>query len=144
MTVNDIKQGIAEALKGEYYDFDIYTKRVEQGFSDRSFFIERIGSQKTQLICGEDAEAYEYTHNFALTCFCDENKTRLYEIADSLYYVLSVIMADGERLAGSGMSHSYSDGAVVFIVDYKTKVTVHGEDIPEMEVLSINGEENAD
>lgn len=144
MTVNDIKQGIAEALKGEYPDFDIYTKRVEQGFSDRSFFIERIGSQKTQLICGEDAEAYEYTHNFALTCFCDENKTRLDEIADSLYYVLSVIMADGERLAGSGMSHSYSDRAVVFIVDYKTKVTVHGENIPEMEVLSINGEENAE
>ena len=144
MTVNDIKQGIAEALKAEYPDFDIYTKRVEQGFSDRSFFIERIGSQKTQLICGEDAEAYEYTHNFALTCFCDENKTRLDEIADSLYYVLSVITADEERFAGSGMSHSYSDGAVVFIVDYKTKVTVHGENIPEMEVLSINGEENAE
>lgn len=144
MTVNDIKQGIAEALKAEYPDFDIYTKRVEQGFSDRSFFIERIGSQKTQLICGEDAEAYEYTHNFALTCFCDENKTRLDEIADSLYYVLSVITADGERLAGDGMNHSYSDGAVVFIVDYKTKVTVRVGDIPEMEVLSINGEENTD
>ena len=144
MTVNGIKQGIAEAVKAEYPDFDVYTKRVEQGFSDRSFFIERIGSQKTQLICGEDAEVYEYTHNFALTCFCYENKTMLDEIADSLYYVLSVITADGERLVGSGMSHSYSDGAVVFVVDYKTKVTVHGESVPEMEVLSINGEENAE
>ena len=135
MTVNDIKQGIAEALKAEYPDFDIYTKRVEQGFSDRSFFIERIGSQKTQLICGEDAEAYEYTHNFALTCFCDERKKRLDEIADSLYYVLSVIAADGIKLRGMNKSHSYSDGAVIFTVDYKTLVTVKGEEIPEMEVL---------
>ena len=96
------------------------------------------------MLSSGSVEAYEYTHNFALTCFCGESKTRLDEIADSLYYVLSVITADGERLAGGGMSHSYSDGAVVFIVDYKTKVTVHGEDIPEMEVLSINGEENAE
>ena len=50
MTVNDIKQGIAEALKGEYPDFDIYTERVEQGFSDRSFFIERIGSENTAYL----------------------------------------------------------------------------------------------
>ena len=135
MTVNDIKQGIAEALKGEYPDFDIYTERVEQGFSDRSFFIERIGSQKTQLICGEDMEVYEYTHNFALTCFCDDSKTQLDEIADSLYYVLSVITADGIKLRGMNKSHSYSDGAVIFTVDYKTLVTVKGEEIPEMEVL---------
>lgn len=144
MTVNDIKHGIAEALKENYPDFDIYTELLEQGFNNRCFFIERISSQKSQMLSSGSVEVYEYTHNFAITCFCDDSKTRLDEIADSLYYVLSVIMADGERLAGSGMSHSYSDRAVVFIVDYKTKVTVHGESVPEMEVLGINGEENAE
>ena len=32
-------------------------------------------------------------------------------------------------------SHSYSEGGVIFTVDYKTLVTVKGEEIPEMEVL---------
>ena len=33
------------------------------------------------------------------------------------------------------MSHSYSDGALVFLVDYKTITVMECEKIPEMEVL---------
>ena len=90
------------------------------------------------MLSSGSVEAYEYTHNFAVTCFCDDSKTQLDEIADSLYYVLSVITADGIKLRGMNKSHSYSDGAVIFTVDYKTLVTVvtvKGEEIPEMEVL---------
>lgn len=108
---------------------------MEQGFNNRCFFIERISSQKSQMLSNGSVEAYEYTHNFAVTCFCDDSKTQLDEIADSLYYVLSVITADRIKLRGMNKSHSYSDGAVIFTVDYKTLVTVKGEEIPEMEVL---------
>lgn len=126
---------MAEALKENYTDFDIYTELLEQGFNNRCFFIERISSQKSQMLSSGSVEAYEYTHNFAVTCFCDDSKTQLDEIADSLYYVLSVITADRIKLRGMNKSHSYSDGAVIFTVDYKTLVTVKGEEIPEMEVL---------
>lgn len=139
MTVTDIKNGIAETLKAEYTDFDIYTEHLKQGFNDRCFFIERISAQKLNKVCLEDFERYEYTHNFAVTCFCDDSKERLDEIADSLYHTLSNVVAGGNSLYGMGMSHSYSDGALIFLVDYVAEVNVQGDTIPEMEVLSVNG-----
>lgn len=81
MTLSDIKLGIAEALKTAYPEFDIYTEYLEQGFTDRCFFIERIGSQKSEILCFSDIERYEQTHNFSITCFCDDSKTKLDELS---------------------------------------------------------------
>lgn len=135
MTLSDIKLGIAEALKTAYPKFDIYTEYLEQGFTDRCFFIERIGSQKSEILCFSDIERYEQTHNFSITCFYDDSKTKLDELSDSLYYTLSEITVSDVKLRGLSMSHSYSDGALVFLVDYKTITVMEGEKIPEMEVL---------
>ena len=135
MTLSDIKLGIAEVLKTAYPEFDIYTDYLEQGFTDRCFFIERIGSQKSEILCFSDIERYEQTHNFSITCFCDDSKTKLDELSDSLYYTLSEITASDVKLRVLSMSHSYSDGALVFLVDYKTITVMESEKIPEMEVL---------
>lgn len=135
MTLSDIKLGIAEALKTAYPKFDIYTEYLEQGFTDRCFFIERIGSQKSEILCFSDIERYEQTHNFSITCFYDDSKTKLDELSDSLYYTLSEITVSDVKLRGLSMSHSYSDGALVFLVDYKTITVMECEKIPEMEAL---------
>ena len=138
MNVTDIKTGIAEALKAEYKDFDIYTELLEQGFNDRCFFIERITSKKSKMLCFSNKDRYEQTHNFSITCFYDDSKTKLDEMADSLYYILSEIAAEGVKLRGTNMSHSCSDGVLIFLVDYKTEVVVENEKAAEMEVFKAN------
>ena len=135
MTTEDIKRAVAERIKENYPDYDVYTEELEQGFSDRCFFISRITAFKQPKVRNEYAEQYKYTHSFSVTVFSENNKGSLDSIADCLYSALTYITADCQKIRGVNMSHSMVDNSLVFLVDYNTRVAVEDEKIPEMEVL---------
>lgn len=138
MTTEDIKRAVAERIKENYPDYDVYTEELEQGFSDRCFFISRITAFKQPKVRNEYVEQYKYTHSFSVTVFSENNKGSLDSIADCLYGALTYITADCQKIRGVNMSHSMVDNSLVFLVDYNTRVSVEDEKIPEMEVLKTN------
>lgn len=139
MTVSDLKLSIAEKLKEYYPDYDVYTESLRQGSKDRCFFIDRITAVKKTEIRSEKTERYSYLNSFSITVFSEDKKESLDEIADCLYHALTYIIFDGRRLKGINMAHTLSDNALIFMVDYTTEVNIIEDEIPKMEVLSVNG-----
>lgn len=137
ITINKVTDGICMALNESFGDkCEIYTENVEQGLKEPCFSILVRQTSLDQVI----GRRYFRTLPFAVHYFPESKTDPLAEIQDiveELHDVLEYIEVDGDLLRGTKMSHTVSDGVLVFMVNYDCFVYKDIEPDPEMEILNV-------
>lgn len=117
--VNDIIDGISNALYANFEGVAIYSESIEQGFDEPCFFVMPLNPSETPLI---GVRAYRSVpldiHYFP------KSKTapnaEMEGVASKLYGILRrIALLDGNSLNGMKLHHEIQDNVLHFFVEYK-------------------------
>ena len=113
--VNDIIDGISNALYENFNDVEIYSDKLPQGFKKPCFFILSLISSEDRLL-GDRAKR---TLQFDVHYFPKGGNSELYEVEQKLYEVLRHIqLLNGDSLNGLKLHGEIEDGVLHFFVQY--------------------------
>ena len=133
--VNNIKDAISIRLKQLFgNDYEICSKKVEQGLKVPCFFINVLSQSRRQII----------GNRYYLEVSCDvhyfpsveDDNDELDEVGSILFDDLEYItMVNGDQLRGTKMSYEKFEGVLHFYVTYGMFVQKEREDLDPMEEL---------
>lgn len=125
--VNDIKDAISIRLNQAFgNEYEIYSKKVEQGLQEPCFFIKVLSPSRKQIIGNRYyLEVSVDIHYFPAV---DGDNDELDEVGASLFNDLEYItMVNEDQLRGTKMSYEKVDGVLHFFITYGLYVK---KDIP--------------
>jgi len=111
--VSSVIDGIAGAIYGKFSNtYEIYTERVEQGFTPPCFFIE----------CSPTIERYrdrlsKVTANCTIQFYANSNATA-YTVLPNLMKALETITVDSDKIHGRNITSNLADNIVTVGVTY--------------------------
>ena len=128
--VNDVLDGISNALYKVFEGVEIRTEGLEQGFVAPSFFVDIVSTMDTPLLGNRAFRTMEFD-----VSYFPESETELNneceKVASQLYGALRFIdLLDGTKLRGLELNHKVVDDVLHFFVKYKPIVYYIAE-IPE-------------
>lgn len=113
--VNDIVNGISNALYRNFEGVEIYSDRLEQGFKEPCFFILSLLSSEDRLL-GDRAKR---TLQFDIHYFPKGGNDEIHEVEQNLYGILRRIkLLNGDMLNGLKLHSEVVDGVLHFFVQY--------------------------
>lgn len=135
--IQSIIDGIIAAIRTEYdKSFRIYTESVEQGLTEPCFSVLCLNASDEQGV----GSRHNRTYPFNITYFpvsTDEPRIECLKVMESLYDLLNLIDADGDKLRGRKMSGTVVDGLLQFQVTYAFFLLATSTET-SMEELKIN------
>jgi Fe-S-cluster formation regulator IscX/YfhJ len=135
-TINDVLDGVVQALSAHFPDVDVHDEEVEQNLSPPYFYVEMYSVHHDQ----ELNVKYKRAHRFDIHYHADHPSQReLHAIAEQLYELLETIEIGGKRVRGTNMRHEIVDQELHFFVDYDFLVTRQVARAPKMEHLEQEG-----
>lgn len=134
--VNDILDGITNALYNNFVDTRIHTDSLEQGFTEPCFFVLELAEEEIPLL---NLRA-KRNITFNVQYFPSQKSNReLREMASKLFPVLKRIeLLDGTLLNGFNLRNEIVDGVLHFFVEYKPIIRYKSEQHENMENMSQN------
>lgn len=128
--VNDIINGISNALYKNFEGVEIYSDRLEQGFKEPCFFILSLISSEDRLL-GDRAKR---TLQFDIHYFPKGDE--IHEMEQNLYGVLRCIkLLNGDMLNGLKLHSEVVDRVLHFFVQYVPIIRYVGDEPETMENL---------
>lgn len=130
--VNDIINGISNALYDNFEGVEIYSDRLEQGFKEPCFFILSLISSEDRLL-GDRAKR---TLQFDIHYFPKGGNDEIHEVEQNLYGVLRRIkLLNGDMLNGLKLHSEVVDRVLHFFVQYVPIIRYAGDEPEIMENL---------
>lgn len=134
--VNDIIDGISNALYENFEGVKIHSESIEQGFTEPCFFVMPLNPSETPLI-GD--RAYR-TVPMDIHYFPKNKMTQNAEmesVASKLYGILRrITLLSGDSLNGMKLHHEIQDDVLHFFVEYKPIIKYMREADPMQEELA--------
>ena len=121
-TVQEIVDRLRTAFPPEQYD--IYTERIEQGFSAPCFSIRQLRADVTPYPSG----LHEIVQHMDVRFFPSDSRPQ--EQCREAAQTLTLLLRRTESLRGSHLSWEITDEVLHFFVDYRQFVREIPEDIP--------------
>lgn len=132
--VNDLTMAIANAIKGQFPQTDIFTEQLEQGFESSCFFV----------LCISQKEQYRFDrrfwaeHTFCIYYFPKYSNAECWEVQSKLHRLLELIaLDDGSLVRGTNRKGEIHDNVLHFFVDYDFYMKKQKPDEKYMEVLEV-------
>ena len=133
--VNEIKNGITNALFNAFADADIYTDNVEQGIHQPCFFVMLLDNEEEPLLLNR---AYR-TANFDIHYINDDaTNAEREQIASKLYALMRFIDTASGKVHGVKLRHETVDNILHFFVTFKITVKYYTDDVEKQENLNVN------
>lgn len=130
--VNDVIDGISNALYENFEGVEIRSEGIEQGYVEPSFFIECVSTTEIPLLGDRAYRSMLFDVHYFPSSEHEENK-ELQTVASMLYKVLRrITLLDGDMLNGLRLNHKITDGVLHFFVEYKPTIFYVG-DKPSMQ-----------
>lgn len=112
--VNEIVNGISNAIYSEFPNVSIYTESVEQGLSKPCFFIFPLNPSESPLIDNRAIRKIPFVIQY-LT----KNESEIHSVAENLFSTLRRIeLLDGNQINGLNLKYEMKDGVLHFFVEY--------------------------
>lgn len=113
--VNDIVNGISNALYENFEGVEIYSDRLEQGFKEPCFFILSLIGSEDRLLC----DRAKRTLQFDIHYFPKGGNDEIHEVEQKLYGVLRCVkLLNGDSLNGLKLHSEVVDRVLHFFVQY--------------------------
>ena len=134
----NVVQEIVDKLRTVYpsAQYDIYTERIEQGFSAPCFSIRQLRADVTPYPSGWQ----EIVQHFDVRFFPTESRPRGQCRETAL--MLMLLLRQTEHLRGENLEWQITDDVLHFFVDYRQFVREVPEDIPMENLQTTVGTEN--
>lgn len=131
VTVNDVVNGVINAIQPVFPNIVIYGEESAQGFTAPCFYVKLFPvEQKREL-----NRRYVRRHSFDIHYFGTSN-TDMYDKAESLYAVLEYINVNETMCRGKSMKHEILEGVLHFYVDYDFSIMRPKETVPFMQTMN--------
>ena len=138
--VNDIVDGISDALYSNFEDVTVYSEKIEQGFTEPCFFIMPLNPSETPLIGNRAYRNVPIDVHYFPFSKSEPNK-EMELIASKLYGVLRRLrLLNGNSLNGMNLHHEIEGGVLHFFVEYKPIIIYVGEPVDMQDTLTHNTE----
>ncbi len=113
--INQIINGIAIAIHGQFPDANIYLDMVEQDLIEPAFYIHNINVDQSNLIAGRTKQSmpFEVVY-FPLNGTTDINTTK----PTLLAYLKQITLESGQKLNGYNVKGQTIDGELHVFADY--------------------------
>ncbi len=142
--IDKITEAIYIAINEEFGDeYSIYTDEVKQDLAKPCFFISCVSAESRVFF----NKRYLVQNVFCIHYFpedAQEDNRECLKAAERLFSCLEWINADGSSTMGTGMKSEFSDGGLLFFVNYDFFVYKAEDKIPAMEDvakdISLKGE----
>lgn len=121
ITVNDVLNGVTQALAEHFPDIPRYGEEIEQGVEPPFFFVKLFPATQTR----ELGRRYYRIHAFDIHYFPDpaqEINEAANDMAEKLYGMLEYLPVGSELCRGSQMRHEIAEGVMHFFVNYNFHV----------------------
>lgn len=133
--INQIINGIAIAIHGQFPDANIYTDTIEQDLIEPAFYIHNINVDQSNLIAGRTKQSmpFEVVH-FPLNGITDINTTQ----PVLLSYLRQITLESGQKLNGYNIKGQTIDGVLHVFADYDIVVKfieTQPESMGEIEIM---------
>lgn len=137
--INQIINGIAIAIHGQFPGANIYTDAIEQDLVEPAFYIHNINVDQSDLIAGRFRQSlpFEVVY-FPSNGVSDINTTQ----AVLLVALRRITLENGKKLSGYNIKGQTIDDVFHAFVDYDITVSVVADPVDNMEELKITGGTN--
>ena len=134
----NVVQEIVDQLRTVYpsAQYDIYTERIEQGFSAPCFSIRQLRADVTPYPSG----LHEIVQHMDVRFFPSDSRPQ--EQCRETAQTLTLLLRRTESLRGSNLSWEITDEVLHFFADYRQFVREIPEDIPMENLQTTVGTEN--
>lgn len=114
--INDIIDGLSNAIYSKFPACKIYSERVEQGLEEPCFLITVIESLEKPLL----KDRVQRNILFDVLYFTEDGNADRFNVASELYQLFKFVpLLDGSSLRGCDLSHEVIDGVLHFRVTFK-------------------------
>ncbi|MEF9952201.1 MAG: hypothetical protein RR782_02655 [Clostridium sp.] len=113
-SIDNVINALSVALDSVFPNVDIYTKSVEQGFSEPCFFIKVLKSDLEQ----ELGRRYRKDIKVDIHYFSDKGERDCYEVLEKLYVCLGTINLAERSLKAKKVSGEVIDGILHFFISF--------------------------
>lgn len=119
ITVNDVLDGVMDALGGQYPGVALVAGDAGEEHPRPLFAVKLVSVTHNR----EMGRRYRFSHQFNIQYAAAVPTYRgLHDVADQLYSALQHITAAGGLIRGSGMRHEITDGNLHFFINFNFHV----------------------
>jgi hypothetical protein len=136
--IQDIIDGVVAALLEAFPGVKVYTEQVKQGLKEPCFILRLLNPTSEQFF----GNRYYRTNLFSVQYIPESTtdaKAECYDVNDRLFQVLEYITVGGDLQRGTDMRGEYSDGVLIFLVNFNMFVQFSPE-LDPMEELSVENQ----
>jgi len=134
ITVNDVINGVSQALADRFPGMPRYGEEIKQGLRAPCFFIKLFPGAQIR----EVGRRYLRTHAFDVHYFPDPSKDQnedAHDMAEHLYALLEYLPVGSGLCRGTRMRHEIIEGVLHFFINYDFHVLRPAPESPKMQTL---------
>lgn len=116
--VNEIVNGISNAIHSEFPNVPIYSESVEQGLKEPCFFVFPLNPSESPLIDNRAVRKIP-----VVIQYLTKDESEVHSVAENLFPMLRrITLLDGSQVNGLNLKYEVNDGVLHFFVEYMPTV----------------------